>query len=179
MLIETYQSTLLSTVDNGAHWTVISYPDGVYVSDPHAPELTASEPTISGYLTICGLFTDNQVGANQWVACTADDGKTWSHHSATIILGFTIGANGDIFGSGPVNGNHDSALYRLAAGGATTSDWQRLGTIPGSNVGSGPLIAPAAGGGTVFWLLPGIATVNNGTDIKTYTQPYYYVATYP
>lgn len=180
VLVETYASSLWSTLDNGAHWMRIDYPENVYITDPHAPELIARPPTTSGgYLTICGLFTDNQIGANQWLACTADDGKTWSNHPATIILGFSIGGNGAIFGAGPINGDHDSAIYRLAPGGTTTGDWQRLGIIPGSNVGSGYQAAPTASGATVFWVFPGVATVTNGTHTLTFTQPNYYVATYP
>ena len=180
VLIETYRSMLLATVDDGTHWNAIDYPAGVYISDPHAPEFTARAPsTASGYLMICGVFTDNQIGAHPWIACTTDDGATWSHNTANPVSGFGIGGNGDIFGSGPNEGNQMWAIFRLTPGGAATSDWQRLGVIPGSNYGSTFQVAPAASGASVFWVFPVVNTLNYGSYTQTITQPYYYVATYP
>lgn len=191
-LERTYAGSLWSTRDDGAHWTKIAYPGGVYTDSAHGPQLTgALIPNDS--LTICGAFTPIGTDSDSRLECTTDDGKTWIRRPDLITDGKGGGANVNVAGIGadgavyatkivvpatPNAKNQDELLYRLPADAASTSDWQRLGQIPQSEYGAGLQVAPASGR-TVIWLFPGITTTSDSSGSKTYTQPYYYVATYP
>jgi hypothetical protein len=188
----TYAGSLWSTADNGAHWTKIAYPGGVYTGSAHGPQLTGTL-TADDSLTICGAFTPIGTASDSRLECTTDDGKTWVRRPDLTTDGkggganvsmFGIGADGSVYGAKfvvpatPNAKNQDELLYRLPADATSTSDWQRLGQIPQSEYGTGLQVAPA-GDHTVIWLFPGITTTSDSSGSKTYTQPYYYVATYP
>ncbi|HEY7343124.1 MAG TPA: zf-HC2 domain-containing protein [Ktedonobacterales bacterium] len=187
---ETYAGNLWSTPDDGAHWTKIAFPDGVYADKHHTPALTVGLIPSSGQLTICGDFTPVGADSQEWLACTTDDGKTWIRRPdlSTIGPGQTnlsvsgMGVDGSIYAVGlappanPADGNE--TLYRLPPDATSIADWQPLGEIPDSKHGSGYQVAPA-GNHTAFWLFPGATTTSDNTGKKTFTQLYYYVATYP
>lgn len=187
----TYAGWLWSTRDNGAHWTKLAYPQGAYTDNSHTPSLMVSAPTSSSYLAICGAFTPVGTDSEQWLECTNDNGKTWVRRpnlstvgsDGTNLSAFGMGADGSIYATRnapipPNTENRNQLLYRLPPQATSIANWQQMGEIPDSAYGFGMQIAPT-GGHTVFWLFPGITTTGDGSGSKTYTQPYYYVATYP
>jgi len=184
---ETYAGTLWSTSDDGAHWMKIAFPEGVYADNQHTPALVAGIIPSSGQLPICGSFTPVGADSEQWLACTTDEGKTWirrpdlstSGPGQTNLSVAGIGVDGSIYAVGFTSSADGSeTLYRLPPEATSIADWQPLGEIPDSKHGSGYQIAPA-GDRTVIWLFPGITTTGDSTGKKTFTQAYYYVATYP
>ncbi len=185
----TYVGSLWSTRDNGAHWTKIAFPEGVYTDGSHAPTLMVGASTTSGFLTLCGTFTPIGSDSEQWLECTTNDGATWIKRPdlSTIGPGMAnlivsgMGADGSFYAlrtDSANTGNGNQSFYRLPPQATSTADWQWLGEIPNSKYGFGSQIAPA-GDHTVIWLFPGITTVRDSSGSKTYTQPNYYVATYP
>ncbi|HEX5439445.1 MAG TPA: zf-HC2 domain-containing protein [Ktedonobacterales bacterium] len=183
----TYAGSLWSTRDDGAHWSVIAFPNGVYTSSPHGPILIVGLPTTRNYLTICGAFTpiDDADAINLHLECTTDNGRTWVDRAElddypinVPTLDVTaIGHDGTVFAAGFTGNDSTNPLvfYQLPPG---AKYWHSLGTIPGSEHGAGYQVAPA-GDHTVIWVFPGITTTSDSTGEKTFTQPYYYVATYP
>lgn len=187
----TYAGSLWSTRDNGAHWTKIAYPEGVYTRDSHTPILFVGvgAPASSGYLTICGVFAADVADSVELLECSADDGKTWVKRPYPPLGGTSgvhfivagIGADGSIYATGtaPVDaGKKNASMYRLPPQATSVADWQRLGEIPYSEHGTGYQVAPA-GDHTVFWLTPSILTLTDSSESTTTVQPNYYVATYP
>jgi hypothetical protein len=192
-LEHTYAGSLWSTRDDGAHWTKVAFPTGAYTGDPHAPGLMVVAPTADGSLTICGSFTPVGAYTDQWLECTSDGGVSWIKRPDLTTIGpgmanlsvAGMGSDGSIYATrtGPANtGSGNTLLYRLPPRATSIADWQQLGEFPDSQAGLGYQIAPARGH-TVIWLFP---TTGSSTDNTTstptttnYTQPYYYVATYP
>ena len=181
----TYAGSLWSTRDKGAHWRKITYPEGVYTRDPHAPTLLVGSPTASGYLTICGAFFPVHDTNNEQLECTADDGQTWRDRAALndypigvptlSVVG--MGHDGSIFAGGFLGNGRNNAFefYQLPPG---EKYWRHIGTALNSENGVGYQVAPA-GDHMVFWLFPGVSTTSDISGSKTTTQPYYYVANYP
>ena len=188
-LEHTYAGSLWSTRDDGAHWTKVAFPTGVYTSEPHGPTLLVGSPAASEYLTICGSFTPIDDTNNEQLECTNDNGQTWKDRAAlndypigvpTLYLA-GIAHDGSIIAGGFLSNGHSDTFefYQLPPG---EKYWHHLGTVPNSQNGAGYQIAPA-GGHTVIWLFPSTgSSTDNTTSTPTttnYTQPYYYVATYP
>jgi hypothetical protein len=185
LLAITYVGSLWSTHDDGMHWTQIAYPEGIYSTDPHVPAIFTGVSTTSAQWPICGLFMSLGSDSEQWLECTTDDGKTWnkrpSHTDSSLVdlTPLSIGADGSIYALGSDGPPELTfAVYRLPPDGATAADWQRLGTIPGSENGTGCGAFPS-GDEMVFWAIPGVSTTSDNSGSQTFTQPYYYVATYP
>lgn len=185
VLEETYAHSLWSTVNNGAHWTKIPFPVGVFTADPNGPLLTVGIPTTSARLTICGEFMSLQSVNETLLDCTTDDGNTWSARPSLAIPGSSwpllslvaIGRDGSIYAIGAAgrsSGPFPLAFYRLPPGATTTNDWKSLGTIPYSTHGAAYSVEPS-GNIMAFQVFPSMTT----TQGKTIVQPYYYVATYP
>ncbi len=184
----TVPGSLWSTRDDGAHWTEIAYPEGVYAGAPHAPLLLVGTPTTRGFLTICGTFTPIGSESEQWLDCTNDNGKTWNRRPAlpttigprkAYLFVFGMGADGSIYASSlPSLGHGNVSLYRLPPDATSSAGWESLGEIPDSQYVGGCQAEPA-GNSTVFWRMPDATVIGDGAGGKTYTQPNYYVAMYP
>lgn len=182
VVLETTFYTLWSTMDDGAHWTKLAFPDQLFIGSD-APAFIAGAPTTSAYLTICGVFNSTQL------YCTTDDGKTWRERpptsvplsaSTTPLVLASLGADGSIYGVGDWSvSNYTAAIYRLPPDATKISDWQRLGEIPYSQTGSSYGVYPVARD-MIFWTYPFYRTHTDATGNTTITnQPNYYVATYP
>jgi putative zinc finger protein len=183
VVLETTFNTLWSTMDDGAHWTKLAFPDQLFIGSD-TPIFIVGTPTTSAHLTICGVFNSTQL------YCTTDDGKTWRERPQTNVpspalivpslFPVSLGADGSIYAVGNWSvSNQTQAVYRLPPGATKISDWQRLGAIPYSDGGAGYGLYPSASG-MVFWTFPTYGTsTDRAGNTTTTNQPNYYVATYP